>query len=262
MKDIKDTNIEIEPVTTSLDSIITIEDHRTAKTNNPKGITKNLPVVLLSNIQSFGRSNKNDKSFEVEMILNHDKVDIAVFTETWLCQDTCKQLPFNDYVKFHIVRENVLRYSGGVSVFVHKNLPATKLDVKVPDNFEVLWVSVRPKWLPRTISNIIICGTYYPGSNSLYAPPQDDYVTYLTESVQKFMKRYASPLFMLMGDFNDLNVDEICEICRFQQVVKVPTRNEATLDLILTNISNIYYEDPISLPKIGDGDHFCVLYSQ
>ena len=66
---------------------------------------------------------------------------------------------------------------------------------------------------------------------------------------------------MLMGDFNDMNIDEICEICRFQQVVKVPTRGEATLDLILTNINNVYYQDPISLPQIGDGDHFCVLYS-
>ena len=75
------------------------------------------------------------------------------------------------------------------------------------------------------------------------------------------MNRYANPLFMLMGDFNDLNIDEICEICRFQQVVKVPTRKEAILDLILTNTNNVYYEDPISLPKIGDGDHFPVLYS-
>ena len=224
-------------------------------------MSKNLPVVLLSNIQSFGRSTRNDKTVEVEMLLNHNNVDIAVFTETWLCHDTRKQLPFDDYEKFHMVRENVLRYSGGVSIFVKKSIPATKLNVKVPEHLEVLWVTVRPKWLPRTISNIIICGTYYPGSSSKYAPPQEDFVLYLTESVQKFMNRYASPLFMLMGDFNDLNIDEICEVCRFQQVVKVPTRKDATLDLILTNINNVYYEDPISLPKIGDGDHFCVLYS-
>ena len=150
---------------------------------------------------------------------------------------------------------------GGVSIFVHKNIPATKLNVKVPGEFEVLWVTVRPKWLPRTISNIIICGIYYPGSGSKYAPPQEEFVLYLTESVQKFMNRYTNPLFMLMGDFNDLNIDEICEICRFQQVVKVPTRKEATLDLILTNINNDFYESPISLPKIGDGDHFSILYS-
>ena len=260
MKDIEDINPEIANANLQ-ESNTTIKCQEKVIKNNSKYMRKNLPVVLLSNIQSFGRSIKNDKSVEVELTLNQNNVDIAVFTETWLSNDTSKQLPFNDYVKFHMIRENVLRHSGGVSVFVHKNIPATKLKVKVPEQFEVIWVSVRPNWLPRTISNIIICGTYYPGSGSIYAPPQEDLLTYLTESVQKFMNRYASPLFMLMGDFNDLNIDEICEICRFQQVVKVPTRKEATLDLILTNISNTYYEDPISLPKLGDGDHFCVLYS-
>ena len=110
-----------------------------------------------------------------------------------------------------------MRHSGGVSTFIHKDIPATKLNVKVPDHLEVLWVSVRPKWLPRSVSNIIICGIYYPGSNSIYAPPQEELVTYLTESVQKFMNKYTSPLFMLMGDFNDMNIDEICKICRFEK---------------------------------------------
>ena len=118
-------------------------------------------------------------------------------------------------MKFHLKREKVDRYSGGVSIFIHKNIPATKLDVKVPEHLEVLWVTVRPKWLPRTISNIIICGIYYPGSSSIYAPPQDELVLYLAESVQQFMNRYARPLFMIMGDFNDLNIGEICEVCRF-----------------------------------------------
>ena len=59
------------------------------------------------------------------------------------------------------------------------------------------------------------------------------------------MNRDTNSLFMLLGDFTDLNIDEICEICRFQQVVKVPTRKEATLDLILTNINNEFYESPV-----------------
>ena len=267
MTDTEDTSNDFIPTISNIPALnekesIIIKDYQISrKRNDSKNIVKNLPIVLLSNIQSFGRSIKNDKSTEVEMILNHNKVDIAVFTETWLCQDTREQLPFNDYVKFHKVRENALKSSGGVSIFVRNTIPATKLSVKVPEHFECLWVTVRPKWLPRTISNIIVCSIYYPGSGSKYAPPQEDFVLYLSESVQRFRNRYSSPLFLLMGDFNDLNIDEICEICRFHQVVKVPTRKEATLDLILTNVSNVYYEDPISLPKIGDGDHFCVLYS-
>ena len=63
-----------------------------------------------------------------------------------------------------------------------------------------------------------------------------------------------------MGDFNDLPTACIRKTCGFMQVVDVPTRGDATLDLILTNCSNIFYEKPITLPKIGEGDHFPVLY--
>ena len=63
-----------------------------------------------------------------------------------------------------------------------------------------------------------------------------------------------------MGDFTDLPIESISAVCDFKQVVKVITRGEATLDLILTNKSNSLFEEPVSLPKIGDGDHFPILY--
>ena len=63
-----------------------------------------------------------------------------------------------------------------------------------------------------------------------------------------------------MGDFNDLCIDEICDSCDLNQIVKIPTRNDATLDLILTNNDNKFYNNPVSLPKIGKSDHLCVLY--
>ena len=65
---------------------------------------------------------------------------------------------------------------------------------------------------------------------------------------------------MLLGDFNDLNIIDICQSCALKQVVKVPTRNNAILDLIMTNQDNSWYKDPISLPSIDNSDHLCVLY--
>ena len=62
-----------------------------------------------------------------------------------------------------------------------------------------------------------------------------------------------------MGDFNDLNIDSICSLCDLKQEVKTITRDRATLDLILTNKNNNFYEAPISLPKIRGSDHFPVL---
>ena len=63
-----------------------------------------------------------------------------------------------------------------------------------------------------------------------------------------------------MGDFNDLDVKEICDINKLKQVVNVPTRKDATLDLILTNNDNEFYKEPLTLPSIHNSDHLCVLY--
>ena len=66
-------------------------------------------------------------------------------------------------------------------------------------------------------------------------------------------------VILLMGDFNDLKVHDICESCQLKQVVKVPTRKDAILDLIMMNHNNNMYSDPVTLPSIGGSDHLCVL---
>ena len=83
---------------------------------------------------------------------------------------------------------------------------------------------------------------------------------HLIESIQFFYENYTNPLIMLLGDFNDLNIIDICETCLLQQVVKVPTRKNAILDLIMTNLDNTLYKDPVTLPSIGNSDHLCVVY--
>ena len=221
---------------------------------------KKLPSFLLSNIQSFGNSYKTDKTTEIEAILDQNDIDIACFTETWLNENTKDQILLNNYVNFHSVRKNVLRSSGGTSILVKNNIPANVIDIKVPEHIETLWVNIRPKWLPRSISNIVVVSVYYPGSNSIYAPNQEDIILHIKESVHNLYNKYAKPLFVIMGDFNDLKINGICGACALKQVVKVPTRNEAILDLILTNKTNSWYNKPITLPSIGTSDHLSVLY--
>ena len=225
-----------------------------------KTLQKKLPVFLLSNIQSFGNSENTDKTTEIEAILDHNAIDVACFTETWLNENTKDQISLNNYVNFHSIRKDVLRSSGGISILVNENIPAKLLDIKIPEHLETIWVSLRPKWLPRSISNIVVAGVYYPGSNSEYAPNKEDIILHITETIHFLYSKYAKPLFVIMGDFNDLKVDDIRNACALKQVVKVPTRKEAILDLILTNKNNNLYKKPITLPSIGTSDHLSVLY--
>ena len=72
--------------------------------------------------------------------------------------------------------------------------------------------------------------------------------------------KYNEPLFFILGDFNDLNIDPMLKICQFTQNVKVPTRENSILDLIITNASDNLYYPPYSIPKIGKSDHNPVVY--
>ena len=110
-----------------------------------------LPSVLLSNLQSFGRSVKNDKTTDLETTLNVNNVDIACITETMLSDNLINYISFNDYTSFHSVRQNTMRASGGVLIFVKSHLlPVKRLNCGAP-NIEDLWLSVCSKWLPRKI---------------------------------------------------------------------------------------------------------------
>ena len=208
---------------------------------------KKLPSFLLSNIQSFGNCQNTDKTTELEAVLNHNNIDVAVLTETWLNDNTKDQISLNNYINFHLIRNNILRSSGGVSIIVKNDIPVTRLNINVPDHIECLWVSLRPKWLPRKISNIVVAGVYYPGSKSIYAPNQEDIILHLTSTIHQLYKKYANPLFLLMGDFNDLKVDDICDACNLHQIVEAATRKNTILDLIRINVSSNFYKEPISL---------------
>ena len=92
-----------------------------------------LPSVLLSNLQSFGRSVKNDKITDLETTLNLNNVDIACITETMLSDNLINYISFNDYTSFHSVRQDTMRASGGVSIFVKDHLPVKRLNCGAPN---------------------------------------------------------------------------------------------------------------------------------
>ena len=139
-------------------------------TDVPQESEANLPLFLLTNLRGFGKSGQSDKHEDLDAVLDLNNVDVAVLTETWTTEDSLSELVFDRYTLFHSVRKNCIRASGGISNFVKTQIQAVKLNVEIPKHLEVIYISIRPKWLPRAISNIIICGVYYPGSDSEYAP--------------------------------------------------------------------------------------------
>ena len=224
--------------------------------NIKTAIKKQLPIIFLANIQSI--SNKMD---ETECTLNLLNANIACLTETWLSIQNKSTVSLSKYIAYHLTRNKCARVSGGVSVMLTHDMISSQMKIDVPDHLECLWVSCRPTWLPRLASIIIICAVYYPGSKSMYAPNSDELLDHIIINVQNLKSKYSSPLFFIMGDFNDLNINRLLVTCQLTQKVQIPTRKDATLDYIITNAYDDWYHPPSSLPKIGKGDHNPVLYT-
>ena len=66
--------------------------------------------------------------------------------------------------------------------------------------------------------------------------------------------RYQNCALILAGDFNRLDEKSIQRHFRLKQMVKKPTRKDAILDLVLTNLHD-FYKEPQHFPPFGLSDH-------
>ncbi|XP_071808975.1 uncharacterized protein [Asterias amurensis] len=207
-----------------------------------------LPTTLLCNPRSL-----NNKVDELGLILNNNKVDIGAITETWFSPDQpVDQFSIHGYNSFSRPRKE--RRGGGVALYTKECLNATLLDnIEVPDDIEAIWVNVRPPRLPRSISNIVIGTVYYP-PKSIIAQPLLDHIS---STVDQILTRQPDSGIIVMGDFNRLELDPLLSN-NFIQIVDKPTREDAILDKIITNLSSFYNPVEISSP-LGLSDHRCVI---
>ena len=110
------------------------ENHNDPNEASDNCVLFDLPNILLTNVQSFGKSGKTDKTTELELVLELNNIDVGVFTETWATDTAIKSLEFDQYTMFHSIRDKCHRASGGLSIFVKNTFPAKKIDIAVPDH--------------------------------------------------------------------------------------------------------------------------------
>ena len=128
--------------------------------------------------------------------------------------------------------------------------------MNVPDDVEAMWILMRPPCLPRTVTCIIMCVTYFP-PRSVNA---DAYLDHFTTATDELLMKYPGAGVTILGDTNDLDLQPLLNGNRFIQVVDQPTRGGNILDKIITNYSHLYTSVSIHSP-IGRSDHNCVLWT-
>ena len=102
--------------------------------------------------------------------------------------------------------------------------------------------------MPRNLSHILIGAVCHPPNGN-----NRNMVTHILNCLDRCTKDHPNLGILLMGDFNSLP-DTLLKGFPLKQIVRVPTRGQAILDKIYTNIAD-WFNNPVILPAIGKSDH-------
>ena len=208
-----------------------------------------LPVFLLTNINHV--LNKFDELF---MLTKRFSPSVIAITETFLDATLPDDaVSINNYT---VTRKDRSSVGGGVLLYIANNLKFTRLTDFESDNYEVLWVSVRPSQLPRPLSLLIFAVVYCPPSYK--AEQKKNLADFLLTSCDALLRKYPDCGVFITGDFNTLDTGLFNKYLHLNQIVTKATRGNNILDKIFTNCKK-WYSTPIILPPVGKSDHNVIL---
>lgn len=212
---------------------------------------------LLLNARSLKAPGKKE---EIELLLNsYSEVPFVFITETWLSDDDSNVLLPN-FEKYNILRcQREGRRGGGVCCMLPRIFEyhlQSKLSCK---EFEVIWLQIFPKGTPITIALFYRPPTDYPSMPEL-----------LLENIKRNLPKNSPTI--IIGDFNYPHIDwdnliacdlksriflDFCNSQGFSQKVLFPTREQNTLDLVLTTDHSVV-QSIAEGPKVESCDHSTV----
>ena len=226
-----------------------------------------LPLCLMLNCRSI-----YNKAQNLRELLNTIGPSVALLSETW----ERESLPLDVILKSrHFKAASYLRSNrkpgGGCAILYDKNrFSGIDSEIFIPENIEATWLVLKPIHNKKdALSNIkhILVGSIYVSPKSRF---KSETIEHIIETIHTMRAKFNNEIKFLIGvDFNRLDVSDILESYgALKQVCSVPTRKEATLDILITDL-HTYYHPPTTLPplqvdsdKTGkDSDHDVVLFA-
>jgi hypothetical protein len=208
------------------------------------------PSVLLSNITGA----LNCKIPEISELGETYDTDIFCIAETW-CNENVPDdaLRMSNYSFYRRDRADG-RAGGGLICYINENIPVIKVWSELDEvHLETLFITIRPKRLPRGVSHVTLGIVYHP-------PKSDDWVMsqHLIKSFDFIHQKYPQSGFIICGDFNHMKDSYFKNTCQLFQIVKRPTHGKSTIDLVYTNLKD-HYESPLHVAGIGLSRHQTII---
>ena len=149
-------------------------------------------------------------------------------------------------------RDRSSDHHGGVCLHINAVIRYKRLDdLSRCADHEVLWVQLRPKRPPRGFSSLIVAVVYHQHWSAL---ENEFMLEHLFQSLQLVESRFPDCALIVAGDLNRLDTKPIERHFRLKQIVKIPTRKEAILDHVLTNLHR-FYDAPQGFPPFDLSHH-------
>ena len=159
---------------------------------------------------------------------------------------------------------------GGCAIIYDENkFRLTDKDIHVPDNLEAVWFVFTPVSNENQRFKVkrIAVGSIYVSPRSKF---KTEVIEHIIETIHILRAKYNNEIsFCIGGDFNRVDISEILDCYGgLKQVISVSTRNQATLEILLTDLHSLYHP-PTTLPPLQvdvdkngkDSDHNIVVFA-
>ena len=216
------------------------------------GSSCSMPTLLLTNANHL--MNKLD---ELHILTSSHMPDIIAITESWLSEAVPDNaVSLNNYVVFR--KDRINKQGGGVVLYVRDNILCSLLPGVNDSDFEIIWVKLRPKFLPRPFAVLVVIVVYCPPWYNIELSKR--LASVIIQSYDIVIRKYPNAAFILCGDFNNFNIALFNRHLRLHQVNSNATRGENSLDRIYMNCNRYYCLTADILPPLGRSDHNTVCF--
>ena len=209
-----------------------------------------LPIISVSNMRSLHPKLGNFKTDMLER-----EISVALLSEVWE-KATCKKQRAEVESMFqieglkYISTPRLNKRGGGAAIVVSlQKYSLDKIEINNPDRVEVVWGLMRPRKLPARFKEIIVAAFYSPPKS----PKNPLLLDHLVSNSQSLLTKYPNAALVIGGDKNNLNLSPLlCGIPRIRQIVTKSTHKFKILDVILTNMHQLYSVPTIAPPVPPD----------
>ena len=199
--------------------------------------------------------------------------DISIISETWERQrESIDELLSSDQFKsISYKREKINnRQPGGGCAIVYndRRFKVSKIELKIPDGVEASWALFLPlDMTPHHKVKKLVVGSIYSSPRSKFKEETVEHIIYAIHYLRSIYDNDVS--FLIGGDLNRIDIEPILDSYgALHQAISVPTRKNATLTNIITDLCPLFHP-PTTLPPLqvdegkkgSDSDHEVIIFA-